>query len=295
MGLLGLGGGLGGTPWSGGFGLTGGLLPGAGAPKVISNVPLAPREKHADNSPKSPQKSGASEKRPASKITQMHNALARKINLEQGLDATSLKEALEYLQDKTDVLFLVDNDAFKRDINIPEPENQKIKLPRMTGVRLSTVLEQLCSQLDGNYLVRPDYISITSKPQWYAHIWGRDTGLEDVPGTKPPLIHAVNAGFDHRPLESALGELAELSGISIVIDYRRTGEQAKAPVTARFTNAPLETAVRLMADQAGLQMTVLDNVLYITTGENARAISAEHEKANRGGLVNSLSNPGAGS
>ena len=48
--------------------------------------------------------------------------------------------------------------------------------------------------------------------------------------------------------------------------------------TATLTNVPIDTAVRLLADMAGLQVIQVDNVLYVTTPENATRFAAELQK-----------------
>jgi hypothetical protein len=65
---------------------------------------------------------------------------------------------------------------------------------------------------------------------------------------------------------------------NVVLDAR-TAKEAQAPVTAELSNVPLDTAARLFADMAGLQVVPLDNVLYVTSIDNARALREEQEKS----------------
>ncbi len=41
---------------------------------------------------------------------------------------------------------------------------------------------------------------------------------------------------------------------------------------------PLDTAVRILADMADLQPVIMDNVIYVTTRENAVRLEADHQK-----------------
>jgi hypothetical protein len=78
---------------------------------------------------------------------------------------------------------------------------------------------------------------------------------------------SVEAKFTNRPLTAALDELAEQSGVSILIDCREWAK-AQKPVSARFQEAKLRTAVQLLSDTAGLKAVVVDNVIYVTSPEN---------------------------
>ena len=51
-------------------------------------------------------------------------------------------------------------------------------------------------------------------------------------------------------------------------------------VSARLTNVPVDTAVRILCDMAGLSVVRIDNVFYVTSAENAQKVA--NEKAKRG-------------
>ena len=53
------------------------------------------------------------------------------------------------------------------------------------------------------------------------------------------------------------------------------GEKARRPITATFAHVPVDSAVQLLADMAGLRMVVVDNVLYVTSPENAKDLQAQ--------------------
>jgi hypothetical protein len=125
------------------------------------------------------------------------------------------------------------------------------------GIKLSTVLRLLLEQVDATYLIRSDHIEVTfrrARPDF---------------GTAGSLTPTVNAEFDKSPLDLALQQLADLSGISIVVDGR-VRDGAKMSVTATLNNVPVDTAVLILADMADLRPVALDNVLYVTTEENAK-------------------------
>jgi hypothetical protein len=65
-----------------------------------------------------------------------------------------------------------------------------------------------------------------------------------------------------------------------VIDARAR-EKATTRVTATLNNVPVDTAVLILADMADLRMIVLDNVLYVTTKENAEQLTLWHNKQSK--------------
>src|SRR5207302_902068 len=88
----------------------------------------------------------------------------------------------------------------------------------------------------------------------------------------PPL---VLARFDEKPLKDAFEELSDLYDVSVVLDAR-VKDKGKTAVTGKFLNVPFDTAVTLLADQVDLEAVRLDNVWYVTTKENARALQQAH-------------------
>src|SRR5262249_7009507 len=89
----------------------------------------------------------------------------------------------------------------------------------------------------------------------------------ELEGPLPPLVHAV---IEARPLEEALRELSDAArGYNVVIDGNL--KEAKAPGTATFRNAPLDTAVEIVADMTGLTVVRKDNMLYATSTARAEA------------------------
>ncbi len=49
-------------------------------------------------------------------------------------------------------------------------------------------------------------------------------------------------------------------------------------MTGRFNNVPLDTAVTFLADMADLQPILQDNVIYVTTRDNAMRLEAKQRK-----------------
>jgi hypothetical protein len=99
------------------------------------------------------------------KIRDMKNKLSRPVTLDQGLPPnTTLKDALEFFTDRYDLTILVDTEAFKSE-GLADVESQPVRLPKMVGVPLSTVLRLTLAQIGppaGTYIVRPDFVEVTT-------------------------------------------------------------------------------------------------------------------------------------
>src|SRR5262249_56653278 len=122
---------------------------------------------------------------------------------------------------------------------------------RLPGSRRTTldavlrkVLARVPCQSGATFMLRRDCVEITTVAAQHEEVWGKD-----YEGPFLPLVHAE---LDKKPLAEALDELAKASGFNVVVDTR-VAEKAKAPVSARLLNTPLDTAVRLLADMAELK------------------------------------------
>lgn len=175
---------------------------------------------------------------------------------------------------KLDVDFHINEAAFKADgiedareirpvANAPLAAAGKATLENY----LRKVLNRVQNGSGATYLLRKDGIEITTVQAARAQIWG---------GHKGPFLPLIHTQFDKKPLDEALKELVDLTDHNIVLDVRV--ENGKQPVTARFLNTPLDTAVTLLADMAGLSTYLQDNVIYVTTRENALRWETRNKK-----------------
>jgi hypothetical protein len=195
----------------------------------------------------------------------MREKLAKPVTLEKGFDqGTKLQEALDFLSDRYEVSFILDRRGFQEELG-SEAAEQEIRLPKLIGVRLSTVLRMITDQVSGSYLIKPDHILVTTWQRTRPESWKDEESRR--------WAVKIDAAFDHMPLADALRELGDSSGINVVLDPR-TAEIAKMPMTLTLNNVPIDTAVRLLADMADLRSVVMDNVLYVTTQANAHHLNA---------------------
>jgi len=227
----------------------------------------------------------AQDKKPAAKPEEKVaalsiNQLRDKLSVlgEAELDAMPLREAVAFFQQTFGLTIVIDTEAFKTDLQIAEVENQQVKLPRLRGVKLETLLRKVISQVNGVLLFRPGHLEVTT-PQRLVVEAGRELGNVDVSAGLPPALRLplVQAEYDQRPLGEILKETADWTGATIVLDPRAR-DKAKEPLTVTLRNVPVDTAVRLLADIADLKFVTLDAVHYVTTKDNAKTLQAEELK-----------------
>lgn len=183
----------------------------------------------------------------------------------------TFSECLEQLAKRYNLSFDINLRAFEK-AHIEEVLKSRLtaqqQLPEMHA-RLGAVLKKILSRVSPSaaYIVREGFIEITTEQAMRKEFFANRPH-----GPFPPL---VIDNFEKVPLEAALKELAH-SG-NIVLDAR-AAKEGQTPVTADLVNVPLDTAVRMLADMAGLKVVPLDNALYVTSTDNARLLMEEQEK-----------------
>jgi hypothetical protein len=202
---------------------------------------------------------------PITKFTNILRSLSQKMDKEYGLDLQFEINMRAFEADglKEEVVLDLSPVADK-----PLPGAKNISFERYLQRLLARVEEKGAAPSGVTFLVRRDVIEITTFKAVRKQVWG------DHPGPFFPLIHAT---FDKSLLSDALNNLAEQSEHNIVLDVR-VGEKAKTPVTARLFNTPLDTAVKLLAEMADLAIFQQDNVIYVTTRENAAKLKSQQKK-----------------
>jgi tetratricopeptide (TPR) repeat protein len=141
-------------------------------------------------------------------VRALKTKLDQRISLEKGIDAnTPLKDALEFLSDRYEVTILVDTAAFSQ-AGQDSVEDKPVRLPKMTQVSLGTVLRLLAGQVDGTYLVRRDYIEITT---------GQRAVAEKVIRVYPvaDLVIPIPNAFNRSAVQNALSIFGTSPGLGL--------------------------------------------------------------------------------
>jgi hypothetical protein len=187
----------------------------------------------------------------------------------------TLGDILEHLAERFEITFQVNEAAFAAEKvkNVKSAKVVKRQLNKLSRVSFDTVLRQVLARVPSKsgatYVLRCDRIEITTTAALRAEVWG--------PDHKGPFLPVVSRSYDKLLLDLCFKDLANATGFNIVVDAR-VGEKLKTAATASFHNVPLDTAVRVLADMADLKAVQLDNMLYVTTRENAKSLQEEQEK-----------------
>lgn len=182
----------------------------------------------------------------------MRKALEQTLALE--FNEQPLNLAVAQLKEQTKLNFILDKVTLEQ-IGIGLEEPVSFKVPK---VKLRNGLRMLLNQYNLGYAILDDTIVITTADMAIRRQLGQPVNL-DLQGT---------------PLLSALKQLARETATNLVMDTKLIKE-SQTPVTMQLDDVPLDTAVRLMAEMAGVKSVRLGNVLYITTEARADKLRAE--------------------
>jgi hypothetical protein len=204
---------------------------------------------------------------------------------------TTLGELVDVFTKRYDLQFRVDDAAFAevaKDNELPPLEQRILEkaFPKLADVPFENVLQVVLSRMTveggATFLVDRGSILITTVRAQRARIWGKD-----YKGPYAPVIHA---DFDRVPLARALEEVAVKGNITLIVSDV-IADKMRMPITTQLINAPLDTAVVMLADIADFQPVFRNNVLYITTRENAKELENEFQKRDREGSHQPVKSP----
>lgn len=180
-----------------------------------------------------------------------------------------LKELLVFVNEKLasngqEVTFVVDEEAY-RDGSAEAPDIYEAEI-RFKSLPSKVTLLHLLRQAIKNLPIKSALLVRAGK-------------VEIVPLERTSKEYLLNQTFDvdfkDRPLDAALEELSELTGVSIVLDARAK-QKLQTSVTARFRDdVALQDAVRMLTDMAELKLVYLVTGLYVTTPEHAQVMQKE--------------------
>jgi RNA polymerase sigma factor (sigma-70 family) len=210
------------------------------------------------------------------RVVDLRRRLQKPVDLVRGIDQnTPLSDALAFISDHFGVPIIVETDAFKYETMLSGVDSagdvtaQPVGLTKVSKIPLGTVLRLVLLQVeDATYVVRPEGIVVTTWRRTQPAAWT---------GAHRRSAPAVSALLEKTPLSEALKDLADQTGINVVLDPR-VGDKGITEMSTTLSNVPLDTAVRLLADMADLKVVAMDNVLYVTSPAKARVLQAEQQR-----------------
>jgi RNA polymerase sigma factor (sigma-70 family) len=274
---------------------------GSGTPPTVGSGGGAPLKsedvKAAGKPPQTKPEKSAAAPNPSRSLNhrEVHQVLDQRTNyFERGYkNAETLDTVLNKIADDFKLTIRCDYMALRR-ANVTEENFQKteIKFPGTKDVTLRQVLKELLFQVQEvngalTFVVRGNQVVIEPMVSDNELVPADPREASDV------LRGQVSIAVEGKSLREALRDLAEATGTNIVVD-NRLAETANMPVTVSLQNVPLITAVRLLADMAEVKVVTMDNVIYVTTAENAAKIERERNPQLAGGGAGLAGPPGLG-
>lgn len=121
------------------------------------------------------------------------------------------------------------------------------------GVKLRSALKAMCGHWQLSFAVVGDGVVVSTEEMIVYRQLKQKIAIE----------------VSEQPFSKVVVELGKKHGVNILIDPRFKGKMADAPVTLSLDEVPLEAAVRLLAEMAGMKPARIGNVLLVTSEERA--------------------------
>jgi type II secretory pathway component GspD/PulD (secretin) len=173
-----------------------------------------------------------------------------------------------------------DNATVAAAVNIAKMRGRLVRYNSIKDDKEKMVLEQLNdAETEGPVVTNREPI-VFDKARWNV-ARKRTDPLNQIGGVRSEkereieqhLLAPVNMNFTDIPLGKVLDELSTWHGINIYPDrpaLEEAGVSLDRPITIRLENISLKSALNLLLHQAHLTYVVADDVLKVTTKENAR-------------------------
>jgi hypothetical protein len=193
---------------------------------------------------------------PAEKVKK---ALDRNIaNLE--IENQQFALAFDQLHEETKINFVLDRAGLAQ-MGIDVDNGMPVKA-KLQNVKVKTVLRNILNQYGLSYAIIGDSVLVST----------------DEMAIYRQLKQRVSLDLDRVPMDKALKGLARETATNLLVD-NRAQKEAQTPVTLQVDEVPLETAVRLIGEAAGLKAVRLGNVVLMTTRVHATELRSEPELA----------------
>src|SRR5260370_3867154 len=167
-------------------------------------------------------------------------------NVTLEINDQSLSAAINQIREQTKINFVVDKLTIQQMGMDPE---QMLVSTKLKDVKARTALRAVLSPYNLGYAIIGDTVLVST----------------DDMAMYRQLHQRVNIDLEKVTLGAALKKLSKDTAANVLLDPRVAAKDAGAAVTLQMEDVPLETAVRLMSEMAGLKPVRVGNVLFVTT------------------------------
>jgi len=170
----------------------------------------------------------------------------------------SLNAALKQIREKTKINIVVDRLTIQQ-MGI-DPEQLLVSV-NLKDVKVRTCLRSVLSPHNLGFAILGDTVLIST----------------DEVVMERQMKQRVSIDLDKVDLATALKQLSKETATNLVLDKRVTAKDAKTAVTLQMENVPLDTAVKIIAEMAGLKPVKVSNVYMVTTKNIANEMRNDPE------------------
>ena len=173
------------------------------------------------------------------------------------IDKQSLSGAVALLRDQTKLNIVLDTPAIQQLGVNPDQPPVPVQAD-LKDVKVRAALRTVLLPYNLTFVVIGDTVIVTT---------------EDVAAARQ-MAQRVNVHLDKVEFAAAMKQMARQTGVNLALDPRAEKE-ATAKISLDAEDVPLETAVRLLSEMAGLKPVRAGNTLFVTKKEVAAEMRAD--------------------
>jgi type II secretory pathway component GspD/PulD (secretin) len=215
-------------------------------------------------------------------VEKTRKALQQTVTIE--IADKTLEQAVNELKEKTKINFTLDRQAvIAIDPSIPQAQPFVPPVPpggvppgfgpgqggtvtlKAKDMKIRDALKQILAGEDLTYVILGDSVLITTEAMAIQRQFKQHVSLD----------------LDAVPFKQAVKQLARETGANLIVDSK-LAKEIDVAVTLQVEDVPLETALRLLTEAAGLKPVRLGNVIYLTSKANAQELRSDPELSGTG-------------
>ncbi len=187
---------------------------------------------------------------PAGAVEKVRQALDQPVTLQ--IDKQTLAAAVEALRQKMKINIVLDNLTIQQQLGFAPDQSPAQVQVDLKDVKARTVLRNILAPYNLSFAIIGDTVVVTT---------------EDMAAMRQ-MRQRVSVNLSKVELTAALRQIGRETATNLIVDVRAEKE-ARAEVSLQLEDVPLETAVRLLSEMAGLKPVRVGNTLFVTKKEIA--------------------------